>query len=189
MNVTDEKKEQITNFQEPLITNVVNSISDTSLRPGIEQVLKASQVNVWGSLVAAIRKILKVQRDSSILKGLDDEDQIIIDAILGGIQNPGTLPDPKQEADPTLAAPMLAQLISGASKGDTDALSILGQMAESMSTTQGDLARFSTLIKPMVDGERDVDKLCDKIGPQGESLVVSILSELAKLDQIGRAHV
>lgn len=182
MNVATEKKEQITNFHAPLIVNVVNSISDTSLRPGLEQVLIASEANGWGSLVAAIRKVLKGQRDSSILKGLDDEDQIIIDAILRGIQNPATLPDPNQEADPTLAAPMLAQLINSASKGDTDALSMLGQMAESMSTTQGDLARFSTLIKPMVDGERDVDKLCDKIGPQGESLVVSILSELAKLD-------
>jgi len=182
MNVTDEKKQQITNFHAPLIVNVVNSISDTSLRPGLEQVLIASEANGWSSLVTAIRKVLKGQRDSSILKGMDDEDQIIVDAILRGIQNPATLPDPNQEADPTLAAPMLAQLIDGASKGDTDALSMLGQMAESMSTTQGDLARFSTLIKPMVDGERDVDKLCDKIGPQGESLVVSILSELAKLD-------
>jgi len=182
MNIAAEKKQQITAFHAPLIVNVVNSVSDTSLRPGVEQVLKASEENGWGNLVAAIRKVLKGQRDSSILKGLDEEDQVIIDAILRGIQDPSTLPDPNQEADPTLAAPMLAQLISGASKGDSNALSMLGQMAEAMSSTQGDLARFSTLIKPLVDGERDVDKLCDKIGPQGESLVVSILNELSKLD-------
>jgi len=182
MNVDIEKKQQITTFHAPLIVNVVNSISDTSLRPGLEQVLKASEENGWGNLVTAIRKVLKGQRDSSILNGLDDEDQIIVDAILRGIQNPATLPDPNQEADPTLAAPMLAQLINSASKGDASALSVLGQMAESMASTQGNLARFSTLIKPMVDGERDVDKLCDKIGPQGESLVVSILNELGKLD-------
>jgi hypothetical protein len=182
MNIAADKKQQITNFHAPLIVNVVNSISDTSLRPGVEQVLKASEENGWGNLVAAIRKVLKGQRDSSILKGLDEEDQVIVDAILRGIQDPSTLPDPNQDADPTLAAPMLAQLISGASKGDSNALSMLGQMAEAMSNTQGDLARFSTLIKPLVDGERDVDKLCDKIGPQGESLVVSILNELSKLD-------
>ncbi len=182
MNVAPEKAQQIRQFHAPLIINVVNSISDTSLRPSIEQILKASEENGWGQLVAAIRKILKGQRDSSILKGLDEEDQVIVDSILRGIQDPGTLPDPDQEADPTLAAPMLAQLIHGASKGDTNALSMLGQMAESMSTTRGDLARFSTLIKPMVDGERDVDKLCDKIGPQGESLVIQILTELGKLD-------
>lgn len=182
MNIAAEKKQQITTFHAPLIVNVVNSVSDTSLRPGLEQVLKASEENGWGNLVAAIRKVLKGQRDSSILKGLDEEDHVIIDAILRGIQDPSTLPDPNQDADPTLAAPMLAQLISGASKGDSNALSMLGQMAEAMSNTQGDLARFSALIKPLVDGERDVDKLCDKIGPQGESLVVSILNELSKLD-------
>lgn len=182
MNVAADKKEQIRNFHAPLIVNVVNSLSDPSLRQGIEQILKASEENGWGNLVAAIRKVLNGQRDSSILKSLDEEDQIIVEAILLGIQNPGTLPDPNQEADPTIAAPMLAQLIHGASKGDADALSMLGQMAEAMSTTRGDLARFSTLIKPMVDGERNVDKLCDKIGPQGESLVVTILSELSKLD-------
>jgi len=182
MTFAPEKQQQIVNFHAPLIVNVVNSLSDTSLRPGLEQVLKASAENGWENLVAAIHKVLKGQRDSSILKGLDEEDQIIIDAILKGIQNPTTMPDPNQEADPSMAAPMLAQLISGASKGDANALTMLGEMAEQMSTTQGDLARFSTLIKPLVDGERDVDKLCDKIGPQGESLVVSILSELSKLD-------
>lgn len=182
MNVAPEKQEQIRQFHAPLIVNVVNSIADTSLRPGLEQVLKASEENGWGNLVSAIRKVLKGQRDSSILKGLDEEDQVIVDSILRGIQDPSSLPNPQQEADPTLAAPMLAQLIHLAGKGDTNALSNLGQMAEAMSTTRGDLARFSTLIKPMVDGERDVDRLCDKIGPQGESLVVSILNELAKLD-------
>ncbi len=182
MTFAPEKQQQIATFHAPLIVNVVNSISDTSLRPGLEQVLKASAENGWENLVSAIRKILQGQRDSSILKGLDDEDQVIIDAILKGIQNPATMPDPNQEADPSMAAPMLAQLISGAGKGDTDALSMLGQMAEQMSTTQGDLARFSTLIKPLVDGERDIDKLCDKIGPTGESLVKAILDELGKLD-------
>ena len=182
MAFSPEKQQQIAKFHAPLIVNVVNSITDTSLRPGLEHVLKTSAENGWEKLVSAIRKILNGQRDSSILKGLDEEDQIIIDAILRGIQNPASMPDPNQEADPTLAAPMLAQLISDASKGDSNALSMLGQMAEQMSTTQGDLARFSTLIKPLVDGERDVDKLCDKVGPQGESLIVSILSELSKLD-------
>jgi len=182
MAFSPEKQQQIAKFHAPLIVNVVNSLNDTSLRPGLEHVLKASAENGWEKLVAAIRKILNGQRDSSLLKGLDEEDKIIIDTILKGIQNPTSMPDPNQEADPTLAAPMLAQLINDASKGDSNALSMLGQMAEQMSTTQGDLARFSTLIKPLVDGERDVDKLCDKIGAQGESLVVSILSELSKLD-------
>lgn len=182
MSIAADKQQQITQFHAPLIVNVVNSITDTSLRPGIEQILKASEENGWGDLVSAIRKVLKGERDTHILKSLDEEDQIIVEAILKGIQNPATLPDPNTDADPTQAAPMLAQLINNAAKGDTNALTMLGQMAEQMSTTQGDMARFSTLIKPLVDGERDANKLCEKIGVQGESLIVAILNELTKLD-------
>jgi len=36
--------------------------------------------------------------------------------------------------------------------------------------------------KDLIDGERNVDKLCDKVGPQGESLIVEILAELGKLE-------
>jgi len=182
MNFAPKKQQQITQFHAPLIVTVVNSLKDTSMKPALEHILKASADNGWGSLVKGIRKIIKGDRDSSILKGMDEEDSIILDAILHGIQDPSTLPNPEQEADPSLAAPMIAQLVHDAAKGDTKALSMLGNMAEQMSNTNGDLARFSTLIKPMVDGERNVDKLCNKIGPQGESLVVSILSELGKLE-------
>jgi len=182
MDFAPEKKQQITQFHAPLIVTVVNSLKDSSMKPALDHILKASEENGWGNLVKGIRKILKGDRDSSLLKGMDDEDAIILDAILRGIQDPTSLPNPEQEADPSLAAPMIAQLIHDAAKGDANALAMLGNMAEQMSNTKGDLARFSTLIKPLVDGERDTDKLCDKIGPQGESLVVSILSELGKLE-------
>lgn len=182
MNFAPEKQQQVLQIHAGLIVTIVKAINDSSLMPDVEQVLKISEENGWKQLVAAIRKIIKGNRDNSLLNGLDEEDSIIIDAILKGLQNPATLPDPNQEADPTMAAPMLAQLIHEAGRGDTNALSMLGSMAEQMSNTQGDLARFSTLLKPMVDGERNTDRLCDKIGPQGESLVVSILSELAKLE-------
>jgi len=182
MNFAPEKQQQIIQVHAALIVNIVNSLSDPSLMPAVEQVLKISEENGWTNLVAGIRKIIKGSRDSSLLKGIDEEDAIILDAILRGIQNPSTLPNPEQEADPSMAAPMLAQLIHDSGRGDTNALSMLGAMAEQMSNTKGDLAQFSTLIKPMVDGERDVDRLCDKVGPQGESLITSILSELGKLE-------
>lgn len=182
MNVLPEKQQQILQVHGKLVVAVVHALNDPSLLPHLEQVLKISEDNGWQQLVAVIRKILKGDRDTSLLNGLDEEDTVIVDAILRGIQDPGSLPQQDQEADPTLAAPMLAQLIHDASRGDANALAMLGGMAEQMSNTQGDLARFSTLIKPMVDGERDSGKLCEKIGPTGESLVVSILSELAKLD-------
>ena len=177
-----EKQQQVLQIHGKLVVAVAHAINDSSLMPQLEQVLKISAENGWQQLVQAIRRIIQGERDSSILKGLDEEDAIIIEAILKGLQNPASLPESEAEPDPVMAAPMLAQLIRAAATGDVNALSMLGAMAEQMSASKGDLARFSTLIKPMVDGERDVDKLCDKIGPQGESLVLSILSELAKLD-------
>ncbi|MDH5484788.1 MAG: hypothetical protein OEY43_06075 [Gammaproteobacteria bacterium] len=182
MNFVPEKQQQVTQIHASLIIAVVTAINDPSLMPELERALTLSEENGWKQLVSGIRRIIKGDRDSSILNGMDEEDSMILDAILRGIQNPGTLPDANKEADPALAAPMFAQLIHAAATGDASALSMLGSMAEQMSNTQGDLARFSTLIKPMVDGERDIDRLCGKIGPQGESLVVSIISELAKLD-------
>lgn len=177
-----EKQQQVLQIHGKLVVAVVHAINDSALLPQLEQVLKISADNGWQQLVKAIRKIIKGDRDSSILKDLDEEDSIIVEAILKGIQDPSTLPTAEPEPDPVMAAPMLAQLIQAAATGDVNALSMLGAMAEQMSATQGDLARFSTLIKPLVDGERNVDKLCDKMGPQGESLVVSILNQLAKLE-------
>ena len=182
MNFAPDKQQQVLQIHGPLVVKVVEAINDASLMPAVEQVLKISEENGWGSLVQAIRRVIGGERDSSILKGLDEEDSIIVDAILRGLQDPGSLPSAEQEADPSMAAPMLAQLIHAAGTGDANALAMLGGMAEQMSSTKGDLARFSTLLKPLVDGERSVDKLCNKIGPQGESLVVSILNELAKLE-------
>ena len=182
MNFAPDKQQQVLQIHGPLVVKVVQAINDPSLMPALDQVLKISEENGWGSLVGVIRRIIKGDRDSSLLKGLDEEDSIIVDAILRGLQDPGSLPSEDQEVDPSAAAPMLAQLIHAAATGDANALAMLGGMAEQMSNTQGDLARFSTLLKPLVDGERNVDKLCEKIGPQGESLVVSILNELARLE-------
>jgi hypothetical protein len=77
---------------------------------------------------------------------------------------------------------MFARLIDEARRGNHNSLSILGSMAEQMSNAGGDLANLSAVIKNMVDGERDIDKLCTRMGPQGESLITQIISELAKLD-------
>jgi len=77
---------------------------------------------------------------------------------------------------------MLAGMIHQASRGDVNALTLVSQMAEQMSKTDGDMAQLSAIIKPLIDGERDVEKLTAKMGPQGESLIIGIVSELAKLD-------
>ncbi len=148
----------------------------------MEQALVLSEQNGWDKLVAAIRKIIDGTRDESVLIGLDDEDTVIASAILHGLQDPSTLPKPEESPDATLAAPMLANLINDARRGDHNAVIMLGGMAEQMSMAGGDMANVGAILKDLIDGERDVDKLCDKVGPQGESLIVEILAELGKLE-------
>jgi hypothetical protein len=179
---TPDKQEQIIRTHAGLIVGVVQSIHNADLRPQMEQALAISEQNGWDKLVAAIRKIMDGSRDESILNGLDEEDTVIASAIMRGLQDPNTLPKPDEEADATLAAPMLANLINDARRGDHNAVIMLGGMAEQMSIPGGDMAKVGAILKDLIDGERDVDKLCDKVGPQGESLIVQILQELAKLE-------
>ena len=179
---TPDKQQQIIQTHAGLILGVVQCIHNSDLRPQMEQALVVSEQNGWDKLVAAIRKILNGSREQSILNGLDDEDTVIVTAILRGLQDPTTLPRPEEKPDATLAAPMLANLINDARRGDHNAVIMLGGMAEQMSMAGGDMASVGAILKDLIDGERDVDKLCDKVGPQGESLIVQILAELGKLE-------
>ncbi len=179
---TPDKRDQIIQTHAGLILGVVQSIQNPQFMPQLEEILVQSEKNGWGQLVAAIRKIVAGSRDDSILNGLDEEDATITEAILKGLQDPSTLPKPEQQADGTLAAPMLAQLISDARRGDHNAVIMLGGMAEQMSAVGGDMANLGAVLKDMIDGERDVDKLCSRMGAQGESLITEILSELGKLE-------
>ena len=179
---TPDKQQQIIQTHAGLILAVVQCVQNSDLRPQMDQALAISEQNGWGRLVAAIRKILNGSRDESLLNGLDDEDVVIASAILQGLQDPNTLPLPDNEPDATLAAPMLATLINDARRGDHNAVIMLGGMAEQMSMVGGDMANIGAIMKDMIDGERDADKLCNKVGPQGESLIVQILAELGKLE-------
>jgi hypothetical protein len=179
---TPDKQQQIIQTHAGLILGVVQCVQNSSLRPQMEQALVVSEQNGWDKLVAAIRKILNGSREQSILNGLDDEDTVIVTAILRGLQDPTTLPRPEEKPDATLAAPMLANLINDARRGDHNAVIMLGGMAEQMSMAGGDMASVGAILKDLIDGERNVDKLCDKVGPQGESLIVQILTELGKLE-------
>lgn len=179
---TPDKLEQILQTHAGLIVAVVQTIHNPELIPQLNHVLKQSEQNGWTGLVKIIRKIVSGSRESRLIEGLDVEDQVIIDAILKGIQDPGSLPKPEQQGDATTAAPMLAQLVHDASRGDHDAVIMLGGLAEQMSHAGGDLSNLSAVIKNMIDGERSIDKLCSRMGPQGESLITAIISELSKFD-------
>ncbi len=176
------RQEQIIQVHASLINMVVQTHLNPQLRPQLNEVLKTSAANGWQNLVLRIYKILEGERSEALLKDLDEEDAIIIDAILKGIQNPSTLPDPSaQNANPSMAAPGIAHMVNEASRGNTQALTLLSNMAEQMSQAGGDMSILAAIMKKLIDGERDPEVLSKGMGVQAESLVNSILEELGKL--------
>lgn len=182
MTSTPSKQQQILQVHASLINMVVETSHNAQLKPQLSQVLKTSAENGWQNLVLRIYKILEGDRSETLLQNLDEEDAVIIGAILKGIQNPSTLPDPKAEkASPTMAAPGIAHMINQASTGNTQALTLISHMAEQMSHAGGDMTKLAGIIKKLIDGERDPEILSRGMGAQGEGLVNSILEELGKI--------
>lgn len=173
--------EQILRAHAPFIHGVVQACLNPALRQQLMPMLETAEAQGWGRLVGAIRAIVAGRRDRSVLLGLDDEDRVIIEAILAGIDDPANLPPLQTQGDPTTAAPGLAAMISAAARGDVQALSALANMAEQMVRVGGDMGRLGGIMRRLVDGERDADLLCRGMGPLGRSLVLDILDELARL--------
>ena len=172
--------EQVLRVHAAFIHGVVNALRDRSQLPQLHEHLKAAEAAGWARLVAAIRRIIDGQRGEDVKLGLDEEDRILVDAILRGLDNPATLP-PIQQPDGAMAAPGLAAMIQAAGSGDVKAFSALANMAEQMTRAGGDMARLGGIMRRLVDGERDADKLSKGMGPLGKELVVNLLDELAKL--------
>lgn len=184
MSTLPDKTRQIIQAHAGLIHAVVAAAQNRERLPELEALLDAALANGWGTLVAVIRRILGGTRDVQILTGLDEEDRVIAEAILRGLQDPGSLPDPHARPDPALAGPGLAALIHAAGSGDVAALQLLADMGTQMLRAGGDLARLSGILRRLVDHERDPDLLCRGMSPRGVQLVRSLLEELARL----RAH-
>lgn len=181
MSVLPEKSQQIQQVHSALIHRVVMASLQRHLIPSLEPLIKASEQNGWVALMGAVRQILKGKRDAaSLINGLDEEDRVIVAAILEGIRNPGSLPDPQARADSGAAAPGLAAMIQASAGGDAQALQLLANMAEQMSGAGGDMARLAAIMRRLVNGERDADQLSQGMGAQGQALVQAILKELAK---------
>jgi hypothetical protein len=81
-----------------------------------------------------------------------------------------------------MAAPGIAAMVNGARRGNLETLQLLGTMAQQMLQAGGDMARLAGILRPLVQGERDADKLAAGMSVDGQKLVVGILAELAKLD-------
>jgi hypothetical protein len=176
------KDQQIIEAHTGLIHRVVMGCQNRQRVPDLDDILKQAEQNGWLQLVAAIRKVLAGTRDATVLNGLDEEDSVIVQSILRGLQNPETLPDLTAGVNGAMAAPGIAAMVNGARRGNVETLQLLGTMAQQMLQAGGDMARLAGILRPLVQGERDADKLTEGMTADGQKLVVAILQELARLD-------
>ena len=178
MSPLPDRQQQIITMHAPFIRQVVELSVDESRRGDLETLLRTATENGWAELVRTVREILKGRHDPGVLQGLDEEDTTIAEAILLGLQNPASLPPPEPRPDPAMAAPGLASMIQAAGSGDVRALQIISEMADQMRKAGGPMARLSTVMRPLINGERDPHKLCKGMDGKTEQLVLSILAEL-----------
>ena len=177
-----ERDQQIIQTHAAFICQAVELLQGAAAGAQLQTLLQAAEDNGWIALAGAVRAIAEGRRELGQLGELDDEDRVIAGAILRGLQDPATLPDPRQKADPTLAAPGLAHMIHAAGRGDVQALTLISQMAEQMSKVGGDMGRLAAVIRPLINGERDPDRLCARLDTRSQQLVLQILDELGRLN-------
>ncbi|EGW55015.1 hypothetical protein [Candidatus Endoriftia persephonae] len=178
-----DHKQQILAMHARFINEVVKCSQNPERQAELEQHLKQAEENGWTALVSAVRQMLKGRRDAELLNSLDEEDQTIAESILLGMQNPATLPDPDAKPDPAMAAPGLASMIHTAASGNPQALQLISEMAEQMSKAGGPLAGLASVIRPMINGEREPERLCKHLDDTTGQLVQGILKELNTLEQ------
>jgi hypothetical protein len=182
MPTLPHRHQQIIQAHAAFICEFVQLSRSPDARPALERLLKGAEDAGWAALVRALRLIQAGQRDLRTLQGLDEEDAVIAEAVLRGLQDPSTLPDPSRRPEGAFAAPGLAALIHAASRGDAQTLVVLSNMAEQMNRAGGEMARTAALIRRLVNGERDVDALEKGLPPRARQLLLSILEELGRLD-------
>lgn len=180
MALLPDAVQQMLQMHAPFLHAVVQAVVNRALIPQLLPMLQEAETRGWGKMVAAVRQILDGKRDRSLLLGLDDEDRAVVEAILGGIDNPASLPPMDAKPQAGAAAPGLAAMILASSRGDMQAFTTLAEMAEQMVKAGGDMARLGGMMRRLIDGERDADLLCKGMGPLGRQLVLDLLSELSK---------
>ena len=181
-----DKAEQIRRVHAAFIGKAVELLQRPEARADWEALLASMTQNGWNALVEALQTMRAGERDPrrilGPLSGLDDEDEVLVEAILRGLQDPSSLPSPQQGGDPRVAAPGLAHMIHAARTGDAQALALLGTMGEQMSKVRGDMAQIAGVLRRLVDGERDPKRLGKRMSAQGRQLLAGILEELAGLE-------
>ena len=182
MSDLPDPNQQILIAHTGLIHRVVMHCNNPGSVPDLEQVLQQAEANDWTQLVTAIRKIMSGTRDESIMLGLDDEDRVIVESILKGLQDPTTLPPLQTDIESGMAAPGIAGLIHASRSGNAQALHIVGNIAQQMLSAGGDMRILAGRLRPLMEGERDKDKLTEKMTDKGQKLMMDIIEELLKLE-------
>ncbi|NTV96037.1 MAG: hypothetical protein HGA75_11590 [Thiobacillus sp.] len=172
--------EQVLKMHAPFIHAVVDAIRNRALIPQLLEMLREAESRGWPILVSCVRQIIDGQRERTLLLGLDEEDKVIVEAILAGIDNPATLPPLGQAGDARAAAPGLATMIQLAARGNVEAFATLANMAEQMMKAGGDMARLGGIMRKLIDGERNEAKLTKGMGEMGRKLVRDLLAELER---------
>ena len=175
-----DRTQQVIETYAAFIHGVATACAQPQQTSHLQPMLAQAEQHGWGKLVAALRLIMAGRRDSGVYAELDDDERIIVEAILRGIQDPATLPDPAQTVDPNAAAPGLAAMIQASASGDVTALSALANMAEQMVKAGGDMANLGGGLRRLVNGERDVDLLTRGMSPKGRDLMAKLVAELQK---------
>ncbi|MGC8467155.1 MAG: hypothetical protein ACP5M3_02925 [Acidithiobacillus sp.] len=181
MSSLPERREQIRRAHARLIHMVVAACQNPAEQKALEPHLQTAASNGWGELVQVLRRILAGQRDPALLEGLDEEDRVITESILNGLQDRHSLPALDQGADPSLAAPGIASVVHAARQGDSQALAWLGQMASQMERAGGDMARIGAALRPLSRGQEDYARLARGMSANARQLLQGILDELARL--------
>jgi hypothetical protein len=182
MFTVPDRYQQMLAVHGPFIRQVVESSQLPGRKAELDNLLATAEQSGWHMLVAALRRILAGQRDTGILHGLDEEDQVIAEAVMRGLQDPTSLPPISQRPDPAMAAPGLAGMIRAAANGDVRALQLISEMAQQMSKAGGDMARLAAAIRPLINGDRAPERLTQGMSKQGEQLLLNILAELGQTD-------
>lgn len=177
-----DHEQQIVMAHAAFICEVVACSQNRERRGDLETLLATAAENGWTDLVRAVRAIVAGEREIARIPGLDLEDRVIAEAIMRGIQNPATLPDPNARPDPDMAAPGLAAMIRAAASGNVEALTLISNMADQMSRAGGAMAQLASVIRPLINGERNADKLCRRMDERTRKIVLGIIEALETAD-------
>jgi len=183
MATIPDKVKQIALVHAQLINAVVMTCHNPLMMVNLEPELKKAELNGWTDLIKRIRKILKGERNTSLLIGLDEEDAAIILSILVGLQNPSELPQASQIEQSTFAPQTLAKLIDSALNGDIQSKTLLSHMRSQMLLTPGDMGNLAKVLDLLLQGIFDVTDVSRNMDADGKKLVEGILDELGKLRQ------